>query len=129
MPTVKQIMSKDIEKVSIDASVKDVAKTMAEKKVGSVLIEDSGNLIGIVTETDIVRKVVGQDVSLQDTLASKIMNAPVLTIDAEATILDANDMMDKHNIRHLAVKEEDNIVGVISVRDIIHPVNLDEEPY
>ena len=104
-------------------------KLWLRKKVGSVLIEDSGNLIGIVTETDIVRKVVGQDVSLQDTLASKIMNAPVLTIDAEATILDANDMMDKHNIRHLAVKEEDNIVGVISVRDIIHPVNLDEEPY
>ncbi len=129
MPTVKQIMSKDIEKVSIDASVKDVAKTMAEKKIGSVLIEHNGNLIGIITETDIVRKVVGQDLSLHDTLASKIMNAPVLTIDTEATILDANDMMDKHRIRHLAVTEEGTIVGVLSVRDIIHPVNLDEEPY
>ncbi len=110
--------------------MKDVAKTTAEKNIGSVLIEHNGNLIGIITETDIVRKVVGQDMSLHDTLASKIMNAPVLTIvDAEATALAANDMVDKHNIRHLAVTEEGAIVGVLSVRDIIHPVNLDEESY
>ncbi len=60
---------------------------------------------------------------------SKIMNSPILTVDAEASILDANDTMDKHNIRHLAVSEEGAIVGVISVRDLIHPMNLNEEPY
>ena len=54
--------------------MKDIAKIMTEKKVGSVLIEDQGNIIGIITETDIVRKVGAQDMSLQDTLASKIMN-------------------------------------------------------
>ncbi|HJP17512.1 MAG TPA: CBS domain-containing protein [Nitrospinota bacterium] len=129
MQTVKSIMSKEIEKVNIDDSVKDVAKTMATKKIGSVLVEHNGNLIGIITETDIVRKVVGQDMSLQDTIASKIMNSPILTVDAEASILDANDTMDKHNIRHLAVSEEGAIVGVISVRDLIHPMNLNEEPY
>jgi len=129
MQTVKSIMSKEIEKVNIDDSVKDVAKTMATKKIGSVLVEQNGNLIGIITETDIVRKVVGQDMSLQDTIASKIMNSPILTVDAEASILDANDTMDKHNIRHLAVSEEGAIVGVISVRDLIHPMNLNEEPY
>ena len=129
MQVVKQIMSKAIEKVSIDVSVKDVAKMMTEKKIGSVLVEHQGNVIGIITETDIVRKAVGQDISLQDTLASKIMNSPVLTIDAEATILEANDMMDKHHIRHLAVTEEGTFVGVLSVRDLLHPVLLDEEPY
>ena len=129
MQTVKSIMSKEIEKVNIDDSVKDVAKTMATKKIGSVLVEHNGNLIGIITETDIVRKVGGQDMSLQDTIASKIMNSPILTVDAEASILDANDTMDKHNIRHLAVSEEGAIVGVISVRDLIHPMNLNEEPY
>ena len=54
--------------------MKDIAKIMTEKKIGSVLIEDQGNIIGIITETDIVRKVGAQDMSLQDTLASKIMN-------------------------------------------------------
>ena len=52
-----------------------------------------------------------------------------MTVDAEASILGASYIMDKYGIRHLAVKEEDNIVGVISVRDIIRPVNLDEEPH
>jgi CBS domain-containing protein len=52
-----------------------------------------------------------------------------LTVDAEASILGAGYIMDNYGIRHLAVKEEDNIVGVISVRDIIRPVNLDEEPH
>jgi CBS domain-containing protein len=102
---------------------------MLDKKIGCVLIEHSGQLIGIITETDIVRKAVGQDMDLTKTLASKIMNAPVLAIDSEASVLEANDMMDKHHIRHLAVTEEGNFVGVISVRDLLHPVLLDEEPY
>ena len=129
MLTVKKIMSKGIEKVSSETSVKDIAKIMTEKKIGSVLIENQGNIVGIITETDIVQKVIGHDMSPQDTLASKVMNTPILTVDAEASILDANDMMDKNGVRHLAVEEEGNIVGVISVRDIIQPVNLDEEPY
>ena len=54
--------------------MKDIAKIMTEKKIGSVLIEDQGSIIGIITETDIVRKVGAQDMSLRDTLASKIMN-------------------------------------------------------
>ena len=50
MQTVKKIMSKSIEKKSIETSVKDIAKIMTEKKVGSVLIEDQGNIIGIIKE-------------------------------------------------------------------------------
>ena len=55
--------------------MKDIAKIMTEKKIGSVLIEDQGSIIGIITETDIVRKVGAEDMSLQDTLASRIMNS------------------------------------------------------
>lgn len=129
MPTVKQIMSKVLEKITIEATAKDIANIMAEKNVGSVLIEHNDNVVGIITETDIVRKVVRLDKTPQDVLASTIMNAPVLTIDVEASILDANDMMDRHHIRHLAVTEEGNIIAVLSVRDLMRPVNLGEETY
>lgn len=129
MPMVKQLMSKAIEKITIEATAKDIANIMAEKNIGSVLIEHNDNIVGIITETDIVRKVVRLDKTPQDVPASTIMNAPVLTIDVEASILDANDMMDRHHIRHLAVTEEGNIIAVLSVRDLMHPVNLGEETY
>ncbi len=128
MITVKKIMTTKIEKVDINTTIKDVTKIMTEKRIGCVLIEQNENLAGIVTETDIVRKACNEDLP-KDTLASKIMNSPVLTIDAEATILEANDMMDKHHIRHIAVTEEGALVGILSVRDLLHPVLLDEEPY
>lgn len=129
MLTVKKIMTKIIEKVNANTTVQDIAKIMAEKNIGCVVVEENGRPIGIITETDIVRKVVGVDVSPKNTPANKIMNSPVLSIDSDASILAANDLMDKHHIRHLVVTEEDVQVGVLSVRDLIHPTLLDEETY
>lgn len=129
MLTVKKIMAKTLEKVSIDITVKDIAGIMGEKSIGSVLVEQNTIPVGIVTETDIVRKVIAQDISPHDTIAGKIMNSPIMTIDSGASIVEATDMMDRHHIRHLVVTEEGNLLGIISVRDLMHPVLLDEESY
>lgn len=112
-------MTKAVEKVDINMTVKEIARIMTEKKIGCVLVEQNNNLVGIITEVDIVQKVVGQDASPQDILASKIMNYPVLTIDSEVSIESANDLMVKHHIRHLAITEKDALVGVVSC-----PINL-----
>lgn len=129
MLTVKKIMAKTLEKVSIDTTVKDIAGIMGEKSIGSVLVEQNTIPVGIVTETDIVRKVIAQNISPHDTIAGKIMNSPIMTIDSGASIVEATDMMDRHHIRHLVVTEEGNLLGIISVRDLMHPVLLDEESY
>lgn len=129
MLTVKKIMSKNVEKITDNTTAKEIAGIMSKKKIGSVLVEQNDKPVGIVTETDIVRKVVGKDIDPQNMLASEIMNSPVLTIDSEASILEANDMMDEHHVRHLVVTEEGSLVGILSVRDLIHPVLLDEETY
>ena len=122
-------MAKTLEKVSVDTTVKDIAGIMGEKSIGSVLVEQNAVPVGIVTETDIVRKVIAQDISPQDAIAGKIMNSPIMTIDSGASIVEATDMMDRHHIRHLVVTDEGNLLGIISVRDLMHPVLLDEESY
>ena len=116
--------------------MKDIEKIMTEKKISSVLIEDQGSIIGIIKENI---RLSYWDRYCAESRCTGYASAgyfskqnyefPVLTVDAETSILGASYLMDQYGIRHLAVKEEDNIVGVISVRDIIRPVNLDEEPY
>ena len=129
MLTVDKIMSRTFEKVNVDSTVSDIVGIMTEKNIGSVLVEQNTNIVGIVTETDIVRKVVARDMPPHETLASKIMNSPIMTIESEASIVEASDVMDRHHIRHLIVTKEGELMGVLSVRDIIHPVLLDEESY
>lgn len=125
MVSIRKIVTKDILKADVNTSVKDAAKLMRDKKVGCLLIEQDKKLMGIITETDIVRNLVAEERNPGSTLVSAIMNSPILTIDIEKSIIDANDMMDKNKIRHLAVTEEGKIVGVVSVRDIIQPLYME----
>lgn len=124
MLRIKNVMTKNVEKVNINTTVQEIARIMTEKNVACVLVEQNDNLIGIITETEIVRKVVAQDTSPQEILTSKIMNYPVFTIDSEASIEAANELMDRHHIRHLAVLEKDALTGVVSENEIIHSVVL-----
>ena len=74
---VKDVMSKDIIKIGADSSVLDVANTMVEKNISSVLLEDTGKIIGILTERDLVKNVCAKDMLASKTPAVSIMSAPV----------------------------------------------------
>lgn len=129
MVTVKKIMSKDIQKVDGEITVKEAAKVMKTKKIGCLLVEKDNVIIGIVTETDIVRRLIAEGKDPESTQVKIIMSSPLLTIDAGKSIIDANDMMDKNNIRHLAVKEDNIIIGVVSSRDMMRPLYMEGEEW
>lgn len=129
MVSVKKIMSTNLKKASDTITAKDAAKLMRDNRIGCILIETAGEIIGVITEADLVRKVVAEGVSPDNVQARTIMSSPLLTIDAEKTILDANDMMDKHVTRHLGVTEEGKIIGVVSSRDIMHPQYMEGEEW
>ena len=119
MSAVSSIMTKNPKSVSPTTSVVSAAKTMKSAKVGSLLIKKGKQLIGIVTDTDIVRRAVSSGKPLGKLTVEKIMTAPVLTIEANKTVDDAQDMMGDHSIRHLGVTRNGEIVGVVSVRDLL----------
>ncbi len=129
MVSVKKIMSTNLKKASDTITAKDAAKLMRDNRIGCILIETGGEIIGVITEADLVRKVVAEGVSPDNVQARTIMSSPLLTIDAEKTILDANDMMDKHVTRHLGVTEDGKIIGVVSSRDIMHPQYMEGEEW
>lgn len=125
MVPVRKIMTKGIQKVDADMSVKDVAKIMKAKKIGSIVVEKNKELIGIVTETDIVRRLVADEKNPEATPVKAIMSSPLLTVDIEKSIIDANDLMDKNHVRHLGVTDEGKVVGLVSCRDMMHPLFME----
>jgi signal-transduction protein with cAMP-binding, CBS, and nucleotidyltransferase domain len=92
---------------------------MKDDKVGSLLVDRSGQVVAIVTETDIVRKAVAKGVDLGKEKVETIMSSPVASIEIQRTPQDAHDMMADLGVRHLAVTDKGKIVGLLSVRDLL----------
>ncbi len=119
MSTVAAIMSKKPKTVGPSLSVVGAAKKMKTARVGSLLVKKGKKLIGIVTDTDIVRRAVSANKPLGKMTVEKIMTAPICTIEGSQSVDDAQDMMADLGVRHLGVTKDGEIVGVISVRDLL----------
>ncbi|SLM46681.1 conserved protein of unknown function [Nitrospira japonica] len=126
MVTVGQLMKQDLVTVDTGTSVVEAAKLMKACNVGSVLVSQENRIVGIVTESDVVRKFVGVDRVAYFTPVESIMSSPVLGIEARRPITEAADLMNKHRTRHLGVTKAGAIVGVVSVRDFLQPVAVDD---
>ena len=126
MVTTKQLMKNNLARVSCGSPAIEAAKVMRKRRIGSVFVEQRGHIVGIMTEADIVRKVVADSQAPQNVLVQDIMSSPVIGIDVARPITDAADLMDRHQTRHLAVMRCGDIVGILSVRDLLRPVAIDE---
>lgn len=122
MVPVKMVMSKKVLKVKRGVKIKKVAEMMRDKRVGSVLVSDGNSYAGIVTDADVVRRVVAEGLDPNTTPVEKVMTTPLLAIESDRSVVDANDIMDQEHIRHLGVIENGKIIGVISVRDLLRHV-------
>jgi CBS domain-containing protein len=119
MSTVSQIMTKSPKSVGPKTSVASAAKTMLTARVGSLFVKKGKQLVGIVTDTDIVRRAVSTNKNLAKLTVEKIMTSPICTIEGSQPVDDAQDMMGDLGVRHLGVTKGGAIVGVVSVRDLL----------
>jgi len=117
MVTVGEIMH-GATRVKHDASVHDVAKLMESKNIGSVLVERDGDVHGILTERDMVTRVVAAAGDPKKTKAGDVMTALQYTIEHSQGLLEASEMFRKHHIRRLPVMREGKIVGIVTTRDV-----------
>ncbi len=99
--------------------LKECAKEMAKKNVGSLLVVDGDDLVGIVTEEDFVRKAAAQGIDVNKATAADIMTTDLITISPSEDIVDAIKKMSQFKIRHLPVVENDRVVGYLTLRTII----------
>ena len=119
MSTVAKIMRKQPKTVGPGVSIVSAAKIMRAARVGSLFVKKGKKLVGIVTDTDIVRRAVSTNKSLGKMTVEKIMTTPICTIEGSQPVDDAQDMMGDLGVRHLAVTKAGEIVGVVSVRDVM----------
>jgi len=119
MSTVEKIMKKQLKTVGPSVSVVSAAKKMKAAKVGSLFVKKGKKLVGIVTDTDIARRAVSTSRPLGKMTVEKIMTTPICTIEGSQSVDDAQDMMGDLGVRHLAVTNSGEIVGVVSVRDLL----------
>lgn len=101
-----------------DQTAAEAIRTMLDAGVGSVLVVDGPELVGIFTERDVLR-LAGAGVSFGTVLLRDVMTPGPLSVSSDVTILDAAQMMGARNLRHLPVVEGGNLVGVVSIRDVL----------
>jgi CBS domain-containing protein len=116
---VKDIMAVNVVTMPLDASVFEVAKSMSDMDISSVIITDEERPIGIITEADIVRRVIVQDRDSKTTLASEIMSSPIIYVEPGTGLTDAMRVMAKSNIRRVAVLKNNSLAGIITSRDLL----------
>jgi CBS domain-containing protein len=126
MPSVDRHMSRDLLTVEAGLPVVAVAQRMVDRNVGAVLVLEDGRLAGIMTERDLMRAV-ARGLS-DDTVVSECMTADPETIAPDDTIEHAAVLMIHGGFRHLPVVDGDDVVGVLSIRDLVQVVVEDSAP-
>jgi CBS domain-containing protein len=130
MHTLRQLLGSKTPEVFAVApgdSVMDAIRLMAEKGVGAVLVMDGARLAGIVSERDYARKIVLHGKSSAETSVRDIMTADVVTVSPHQTVAQCMQIVTDHRIRHLPVVEDDEVIGVISIGDLVKAVIEDQQ--
>ncbi|MEM2992414.1 MAG: CBS domain-containing protein, partial [Candidatus Caldarchaeum sp.] len=116
---VRDVVKSPIISIEEDSSVVEAAKVMAEKKISGIVITNKGKPVGLVTERDVVSKVVAAGKDPSQTTVKEVMSKPLITIDIEATLLEAVDLMNRKKVRRLLVTRDDEIIGLFTIRDVL----------
>lgn len=131
MVTIRQLLESkgsDIWSVSRDTSVYESIKIMADKSVGALVVLEDGKLVGIVSERDYARKVVLKERASKQTLVGEIMSKDVLYARPDHTVEECLALITEKRIRHLPVLDGDQLIGIISIGDLVKSV-IDEQQH
>lgn len=120
---VRDVMSKNVRVVRPDSSVKEVVATMNKFNIGSIVVVQGERPVGIITERDILRRVLEPGLALDTLTARQVMTSPVVTIDENASIDEASRLMVKKGVKKLLVtRNNDELVGILTFTDIVTKV-------
>jgi len=115
---VKEAMKTNLAIVKQNVSVLEAAKLMKNRKIGNVIVVEKKQPIGILTESDILKKVVAEGKNAKDVLVKEVMSTPIIVVDPYITLEEAMKTMGNCNIRRLPVIEKDELIGIITQKDI-----------
>lgn len=121
--TVSEILSRKgavAWSISPDATVFEAVQLMADKNVGAVLVTENGQLVGIISERDYTRKVALKGKASKTTAVKEVLSSNVIHVSPSHTVEECLRLMTDHRIRHLPVLEGGNVVGIVSIGDLVN---------
>ena len=130
MTTVKQILTtkgNDVWSIHPNLTVFEALEFMAEKDIGALLVVEDGDVVGMFSERDYARKIVLRGLTSRGTPVRELMTNPVFSVDPGRSIEDCMALMTQQKIRHLPVCEGGDILGVISIGDVVKGLIADRE--
>ena len=122
MATVSKLLEKkgkELIAVSPDAVIRDAITKMAEKSAGTALVMDGNKLVGIFSERDFIRKIYLKDQCGKGVMVKEIMSTSLTTVIPDTPLEDCMNLMTDKRIRHLPVLDGDQVVGIVSIGDIV----------
>ena len=124
MLKVKDVMVTDLVTVKTDISVKKAVKVMNDFEIGCLIVVEDGEAVGIITERDILKRIVVESRDPEKTLVGEVMSKPLIVTSPETSLEEAIESMFKHKIKKLPVVEGGKLVGLVTFTDIarIQPV-------
>lgn len=123
--TIKEVLEtkgREIYEITPDARVFDALGEMAYRNVGALLVREGGKLVGLISERDYARKVILKERASKSTPVSEIMSRKVVCVSPDQTVDACMALMTGKRIRHLAVLDEDRLIGVVSIGDVVKAV-------
>jgi CBS domain-containing protein len=120
MENIKELLSKrELYTVNIGTTIKDVVYYMAEKGVGLVPIMDTGKLIGVFSERDLVKRVIAKNKNLEETKVEDVMSTKLVIADVNEANESVLAKMKEANTRHILIIENEKLIGVLAMRDLL----------
>ena len=130
MTTIAQLLNakgNQIWSVEPKATIFEALEIMSEKGIGALLVMEDGKLTGIFSERDYARKVILKGKSSKETLVEELMTKKVFYIDSQNTINDCMAMMTAKRIRHVPVIEDNQVVGIVTIGDVVNQIISEQE--
>jgi len=122
MVLVKDVMSKDVKVVQPNSKVREVVADMNKFNIGSIVVVQGDKPVGVISERDILRRVVEPCLSPEALTARQVMTSPVVTISETASMDEAARLMAKKKVRKIPVMNEQKLVGIVTFTDIVNKV-------
>ena len=122
MLLVRDVMTKDVKVIGPDSSVHQVVAAMNKYNIGSIIVVKDDKPVGVISERDILRRVVEPCLSPETISAKQIMTSPVITVSESASIGEVVKLMAEKRVRKIPVMKKDKLVGIITYTDILSKV-------
>jgi CBS domain-containing protein len=116
---ILQRKGRNVTRIAADATVREAVALLAERRIGALPVTDGEEVVGILSERDVIYVLSSEGHSVLDWPVSRAMTSPAITVTTDVPVLGALSQMSRRRIRHLPVVEGGNLVGIVSIGDLV----------